>query len=48
MTKMEDDKIENDQNERQSKWKITKMEGDQNGRQQNAERCICPKLRHFF
>ena len=31
MTKMEDDKAEDDQNGRQPTWKTTKMEDDKNG-----------------
>ena len=32
MTKMEDDQMEDNQNGRRPKWKMTKMEDDQNGR----------------
>ena len=32
MTKMEDDQMEDDQNGRLPKWKMTKMEDDKNGR----------------
>ena len=32
MTKMKDDKMEDDQNGRQQRWKTIKMEDDQNGR----------------
>ena len=32
MTKMEDEKMEDDQKGRQPKWKTTKIEDDQNGR----------------